>query len=676
MGAAASDTNHRLPAGDSRAVAESRSATMRGRLGHAGVLLGFGVLTVAWTWPLIRHLHGVLPGAPGDNFSFVWNLWWMRFVLAHPGLAYFHTDYLFYPFGTTIADHPHTALPAFVAATILRRLPVVAAQNVLLLTYVFLNLAAAYALAWTMTHRRLPSVLAAIVFGLAPYAAVQFRGHFDLVAAWPLPLYAILLRRAYDRRAAFAVLAGILLAATAYTAYYYVVYLALFSVVYLAARSRVLTTADLSHSPSSRAIHVRRGAAVATGVFAAMAIAIAATGGGAWSFGRMTVVARTPQNALTATWASLGVWLWTHWRKRVRLNLRSTDVQRSLIVLAWVALAFVALAAPLLWQAIGLVIRHHYVTQAYQWRNAPRGVDLLAPLLGHPLHPVIGAASRRAYAAFGLDVVEAIGWFGIVAPLLLILTRKRWSDGRGETRAWIAVAVVFGIWALGPFLVVGGFDTGLKLPATLLRYVPFVSNARMPGRAIVIVYLALSVLLARGLANAQGRLAAPFVQTTMIALIAFEYWQAPITTTPTDYPAVYSVLADAPPGAVCEVPLGIGDGLSSGIGSQDRRVLLSATRHQHPLVGGFIGRMPSDAAQRYAAMPVVSTLLALSDGVDAPQAPTSTHVESSPCRYVVVHRAAASKPLLEYVDELNLELMASSGEDRLYRVSATAGRVQ
>ena len=54
----------------------------------------------AWTWPLALHLHDAIPGDPGDNYSFVWNLWWMRHVLATPGLAYFHTTYLFYPFGT------------------------------------------------------------------------------------------------------------------------------------------------------------------------------------------------------------------------------------------------------------------------------------------------------------------------------------------------------------------------------------------------------------------------------------------------------------------------------------------------------------------------------------------------------------------------------------------------
>ena len=41
-----------------------------------------------------------------------------------------------------------------------------------------------------------------------------------------------------------------------------------------------------------------------------------------------------------------------------------------------------------------------------------------------------------------------------------------------------------------------------------------------------------------------------------------------------------------------EVPFGIGDGLTVGRGSQERRLLYYATIHGHPLVGGYIGRTP------------------------------------------------------------------------------------
>src|SRR3954451_24863808 len=162
---------------------------------HGAPLALFGALAVIWTWPLARHLHDAIPGGPGDNYSFIWNLWWMRHVLATPGLAYFQTAYLFYPFGTTIANHPHTALPALIAATVLAPASVVTAQNLLLLAFVFVNLASMYALVWDVTRHRRAAVFAAALFGLSPYLAAHLLGHFDLVAAWVLPLFALCVRR-------------------------------------------------------------------------------------------------------------------------------------------------------------------------------------------------------------------------------------------------------------------------------------------------------------------------------------------------------------------------------------------------------------------------------------------------------------------------------------------------
>src|SRR2546430_9058470 len=190
----------------------------------------------------------------------------------------------------------------------------------------------------------------------------------------------------------------------------------------------------------------------------------------------------------------------------------------------------------------------------------------------------------------------------------------------------------------------------------------------MPGRAIVVVYMAASVLIGLSIASAGRRLQSPVVQALIVAAVLFEYWDAPIRLTALDHPAVYTILAKADPGALCEVPFGIGDGLG-GVGSQDRRVLFYATEHAHPLVGGFIGRMPVDAASRYTLTPIVGTLLTLSNGASRPQAAANdADPAMSPCRYLVVHRAASSDALLDYVRALHPELVAASGADELYRL--------
>jgi hypothetical protein len=623
------------------------------------VLLLFAGLALAWTWPLARHLDAALPGEPGDNYSFVWNLWWMRHVLATPGLSYFHTTYLFHPFGTSIANHPNTALPALVGATVLGRASPATAQNLLLIADVFANMAVMYALAWTLTNQVAASTLAAVTFGLSPYVAVHMLGHFDLVAAWTIPLFALALHRALRGSNAAAFAAGLTLAATAYIAYYHLVYECFFAAVYIAVCSDAVRVRRATSTPSP---WLRRSSVtflVVAVIAACVAAAIVITGGTTFAIGDAAISATTPQNALTTMWVCIAVCLIGWWRPRIEWNA-AADWRRVAGVTWRIGAVFLVGALPLVWEAARLVARGEYVSQQYGWRSIPTGIDLLSPLLGSPVHPLFGAISRRAYRALGDNVVETVGWIGIV-PLLLAAGFRS-----PAVRAWRAVAVVFFLWALGPFLIVGGFDTGLKLPAILLRFVPFVANARMPGRAMVIVYAAVAVLIAERVA-ASERLRLPAVQWLLVALVVFDFWDAPLPLTPLDRPAVYAALAQAEPGAVCEVPLGIGDGLSAGVGSQERRVLFYATQHQHPLVGGYIGRMPADAAARYDRTPIAGALLALSNGASSSQG-SDLSVTTSPCRYLVVQTSTSSAALLAYVAMLPAHRMMVDGDRELYRL--------
>ena len=643
---------------------------------HAVPVVLFAALTVGWTWPLVLHLGDAVPGDPGDNYSFLWNLWWMRHVLATPGLPYFHTSYLFYPFGTTIADHPHCALPALVAATLLKPFSIVTAYNVLVLAFVFANMAVMYALTRTILppsnrgQRRRAAILAAVIFGLSPYVAAHLLGHFDLIAVWVLPAFALALRAAVhgdSRRAAVA--AGGILAATAYIAYYYVVYLCLFTVAYVCAWAvRISITREPRRTPGVRRLRAALLAGVV--VLVAIAISIAATGGGSVSIGSLTISSRTPQNALTAAWLCAFAWIAATWRLRIAFRYTSPAApRRAVILVAIVSATFVVGAAPLLREAASLIARGEYVSPRYGWRSAPRGIDVVAPLLGHPLHPLSRTASARAYAAVSADRVEAIAWIGIV-PLLLLFFARGTGQATEDVRIWRVVAIVFLAWALGPFLVVGGFDTGLKLPEILARFVPLVANARMPGRAMVAVYMALGVLVASGMARSGGApawLKRPAIQWLVIAVVAFEYWDAPIHLTALDRPAVYQALAAAPPGALCEVPFGIGDGLSVGVGSQDRRVLFYATQHEHPLAGGYIGRMPARAEERYLAMPIAGPLLRGGGRVDTATG-IEERVDGMPCRYLVVNRPASSADELGYVQRLPADRIASDESRDLYRL--------
>jgi hypothetical protein len=640
-----------------------------GHLGPAGL---FAALAVAWTWPLARHLSDAVPGDPGDNYSFLWNLWWMRHVLSTSGLEYFRTTFLFYPFGTSLADHPHTALPALIGATALGGQSLAAAQNAILLADVFANMATMYWLAWTITRHRRAAVLAAVVFGLSPYFAVHLLGHFDLMAGWVLPLFAWLFHLAIQRRSTIAAIgAGAVLAATAYTAYYYIVYLALFALTYSSTSTPWLRVSCSRRTNAARRRLTRAALTTIAGAALALALWIGLTGGTTVLLGEMRVSLHQPQNPLSLMWLALiGTALCT-WRLRIAIDREASPLRHASVAAGWIVAVFAIACAPLIAEAARLVRHGEYVTPTYFWRSAPRGVDLAGPLMGHPRHPLTRTLSQRAYRAMRVDDIETVAWIGVV-PALLLFRRRNISTPPGA-RAWKAVAGIFALWAAGPFLTVGGLDVGLWLPESLARYIPFVANARMPGRAMIGVYMAIAVLIAMRVAGSTGRLGSRRLQWVLVVAVLLEYLDAPIPLTVLDDPSSYRALAAASPGAVCEVPFGIGDGLGTGAGSQDRRILFYATIHGHPLAGGYVGRMPAYAEQQYETLPVTSTLLRLSRRDDErgyAEPRTQAHEATvGPCRYFVVNRAASSASLRAYIASLPVELVASDGSRDVYRLT-------
>jgi hypothetical protein len=106
--------------------------------------------------------------------------------------------------------------------------------------------------------------------------------------------------------------------------------------------------------------------------------------------------------------------------------------------------------------------------------------------------------------------------------------------------------------------------------------------------------------------------------------------------------------------------------LSPGIGDQNRRILYYATIHGHPLVGGYIGRMPPGYTTAYEAMPIVGNLLRLSNG-EATSGETAAPVV--PFRYLVLDTRTASPELVQYVKSaLDMDLIASGDGKELYAV--------
>jgi hypothetical protein len=282
----------------------------QGILLHLPAALLFAVLSIAWTWPLVLHFNDHIPGLGGDNYSFLWNLWWMRKALSSPDLEFFHSTYLFSPFGVDLINHPHTALQGYVSATVLSGMSVIAAENLYIIVSVFLNAVCAYALAFDMVRKRSAALFAGVAFGGSPYVAAHLLGHFDLLTAWVIPLFALCLRRSLRTGSiGAAVGTGLCVAVAAYAAYYHVVYVALFAVTYTLASWRALQVRREPRANKQSLFTVRLVLMALMALDLFLIVVIVMFGGDVINVAGISISARSVHNPLLFLWLLAIVWL-------------------------------------------------------------------------------------------------------------------------------------------------------------------------------------------------------------------------------------------------------------------------------------------------------------------------------------------------------------------------------
>lgn len=636
---------------------------------HAACAAACLAVALWFTWPLALHLDTHVPGdGAGDNLTFVWTFWWMREALASPVLSFFQTNALFYPVGTPLVLNTHTALNALAGATVLGPLSIVAAQNVVLIVSIACNGFAAYLLAWDATRHRLAAMTAAVCFACAPYFAAHARGHFNLTSAWALPLFALCWRRALRRQSWLAAAgAGATAVAAAYTDYYYLLFLAIFTVCSLAVRWLHVSARGWRQRPS----RVAHAALVACALCLVAALAIAITGGGAFHLGAIRVSATSSRNPAAAAWLCLLAWAAIRTMSALRVTHSPAALVRRDAAGLGLVLAILAVGTFPIAEQVWTLWRHgDYASQTYFWRSSPEGIDLATLALGNPFHAWWGDAVRHADLAFGIDAIESTAWLGLVPVLLLAVTWRAWR-ARPHAAFWLAIGGVFFTWALGPDIHVFGAHTGLYLPIALIRFVPIASNARMPGRAMVMVYLAVAMLVAIALAAQPRRR----VAWLLAALVFIEVLPIELPLLALDRPPVYSALARMPPGALLEIPFGVRDGFGE-LGRFDSRVLYYQTIHAKPLVGGFVARLSPNLAARYHESPALGVLLTLSAGGtlahtarDAARDEVTKFLQDTGVRYVVINTRTTPAALNDFVLSLPLTLAETDATHRLYRVT-------
>lgn len=492
---------------------------------HVGVLLGYLLLTLAFTWPLALHLRIALPGEGTDSWQYLWNFWWFDQALFHGRPLYFTTAQ-YYPWGTSLLFHTLSPLHSLVALPVRLLGGYVAAYNwVVLLAGVlsgygtFLlalevlragntgNQPAAERSRFTFHSLRVPgsipaapylaAFIAGAVFTLAPYRSVHLLGHLSLISTETLPFFALFAWRAV-RRPGWRPALGIALTwlAAMLIDWYYPLYMVLLAGFFLL-----------------------------------------------WTLGE-ALGRRRP---------------WKDW------------LHGALTLGAGFAAAALALS-PLLVPMLRQSRQAAYLQEPLSFSTA-MGADLAAFLLPSPLQPLWGRAfARWTDPLADGNTAEGIVYLGLAA--LVLAGIGLWRERR-RGALWAASAGLFALLALGPYLKVLNLRTGVPLPYLLLTHLPIARFTRVPSRYVVLAQLGLAVLAGLGAGailggrKANGAAArrpsfskggvcrrAAAIAVLLLTLIAIDYLPAPYPLTPAAVDPFYQQLAADPAReALLELPL-------------------------------------------------------------------------------------------------------------------------
>ena len=635
-------------------------------------VLGYAVIAVAFSWPLVLHFGTYLTGPPdGDTGVYVWNQWVFRHeILVHRQLPFFTNSIFSMTPEANLSLHNYTAFQNLLALPLLGVLGVVATFNLIFLLMVVLTAYSTFLLARHVTGRFSESWLAGLMFAWSPLLVTRGMGHFSLVAAAPLAIFLLVLMKA-DGHERFrdAVALGAVVAWAATCDAYYAVFCLLIGAVFLVAR----VVAIHNSRQSGRARAARWAVDVLLLCAAGLVGAIAITGGWTSSIFGVPISAKglyTPVLIMSGL-AFL----------RLGWNLRASprpgaEVDAKRLVFLTVAAGVVAavILSPVLYAVGERLTAGELKSPGVLWRSSPGGVDLFALVLPNPNHPLTPQVIADWLATFQGGYLEAVVSIPFVALITMVVA---WRRGWRASRWWTALAIAFGALALGPFVHVGGLNTYVPGPWALLRFVPVLGLTRMPSRFSVVLMLAVAVLFAAAL-EWLGRTyphRRRLILVTVGILLLAELLPAPLTLHSAAVPRFYERVAAAPGDVrVLELPTGIRDGTSS-IGNFIARSQYFQTMHEKPLIGGYLSRVGGRSIADVRRIDMLDALIVLSEGGTLSPEREAALISGGPAfireanlGFVIVDRLRSPTALIDFAKRaLHLSYVDRDGVFELYQ---------
>jgi hypothetical protein len=546
---------------------------------HLIVVGLYTLLTLALTWPWAANFTTAFPGSQTwafDESTFIWNIWRFKHNILDLRQSPLYTTDIFWPLGISLVLYTYNFLNALLGLPLLLGFNLPLASNMtLLFAYVFSGYGCYLLLVYLLREQKQNSLrlhLAAFVGG-ASYAFLASRaifaalGHYDIVSTEFIPFFTLFfIKSLREPGLKNPILAGIFAALCLLAEMIFGVFLLFLGLILFAYHLK----------PTAR---------------------------------------RKPAAYLLDN----------------SLDILERSSPRLYHLLALTPrLLILGLTIALLWGPVMLPILRAFTQGDFDLSGWGESLKLSADLVGWftptDLHPLWGSdwpqrlrQVQEGTAPFSDVNTVFLGYGLLVLALIGALTAYR------RAKMWLAGAVVFAVFTLGPLLQIRGRflfpldnllreqnipqDITFPLPFALLHYIPIIRANRVPARFSVVLGLALAVLASYGafwlLGKIKGSRPILITATGLLVMFAlFDQLALPMPLTSARVPEVYrDIGAEAGDFALMQLPLGWRN--SFGVFGAERTQLQYYQHiHRKPMIGGNISRAPEFKFDYYRRIPL------------------------------------------------------------------------
>jgi hypothetical protein len=180
---------------------------------------------VLFTYPLIFSFSSHFFADTGDGLQNVWNIWWINKAVTQLHQSPWWTNWLHYPYGTTLVAHTLNPINGFLSLLLLKFFTLVQAHNIIVIIAFVISGLTAFFLVFHLTNSYWPGIFGGFIFTFSNYHFTHAEGHLNLITLQWLPLFLLfwllLLTKPTIGNGVFA---AITLALVLLSDYYYFVY--------------------------------------------------------------------------------------------------------------------------------------------------------------------------------------------------------------------------------------------------------------------------------------------------------------------------------------------------------------------------------------------------------------------------------------------------------------------